>query len=107
MSDSLEHDVTSVANQTDSYRGILFVISSPSGGGKGTLIKRLRETVPGVGYSVSWTTRAPRPGEVDGVNYTFVSEEEFETMIQAVQYFDAHLDEVDQARKSAGRVIQR
>ena len=47
---------------TDGYRGILFVISSPSGGGKGTLIRRLLETVPGVGYSVSWTTRAPRPG---------------------------------------------
>ena len=58
--------------------GILFVISSPSGGGKGTLIRRLLESVPGVGYSVSWTTRAPRPGEVDGVNYRFVSTDEFE-----------------------------
>lgn len=65
------------------YRGILFVISSPSGGGKGTLIRRLLETVPGVGYSVSWTTRAPRPGEVDGVSYRFVSEEEFSKMRQA------------------------
>ncbi len=65
------------------YHGILFVISSPSGGGKGTLIKRLREAVPGVGYSVSWTTRAPRPGEVDGVNYRFVSEEEFALMREA------------------------
>ena len=71
----------SPAGESDSYQGILFVISSPSGGGKGTLIKRLRETVPGVGYSVSWTTRAPRPGEVDGVNYNFVSEDEFEAMI--------------------------
>ena len=71
------------AGESDSYQGILFVISSPSGGGKGTLIKRLRETVPGVGYSVSWTTRAARPGEVDGVNYNFVSEEEFEEMINA------------------------
>ncbi|MBV8857027.1 MAG: guanylate kinase [Acidobacteria bacterium] len=67
----------------DCYQGILFVISSPSGGGKGTLIKRLREAVPGVGYSVSWTTRAPRPGEVDGVNYRFVSEVEFAAMIRA------------------------
>jgi guanylate kinase len=65
------------------YKGILFVISSPSGGGKGTLIRRLLETVLGVGYSVSWTTRAPRPGEVDGVNYRFVSEEEFSKMRQA------------------------
>ncbi|HEY0173220.1 MAG TPA: guanylate kinase [Pyrinomonadaceae bacterium] len=67
----------------DRYRGILFVISSPSGGGKGTLIRRLLQTVPGVGYSVSWTTRAPRPGESDGVNYRFVSEEEFTRMRQA------------------------
>jgi guanylate kinase len=67
----------------DRYRGILFVISSPSGGGKGTLIRRLLETDSGVGYSVSWTTRAPRPGEVDGVNYRFVSEEEFARMRQA------------------------
>jgi guanylate kinase len=67
----------------DRYRGILFVISSPSGGGKGTLIRRLLEAVPGVGYSVSWTTRAPRPGEVDGVNYRFVSEEEFSRMRQS------------------------
>ena len=67
----------------DGYKGILFVISSPSGGGKGTLIRRLRETVPGVGYSVSWTTRAPRPGEEDGVNYRFVTEEEFARKRQA------------------------
>ncbi len=73
----------SPAGGSDCYQGILFVISSPSGGGKGTLIKRLRETVPGVGYSVSWTTRAPRPGEVDGVNYRFVTEAEFEAMARA------------------------
>ena len=65
------------------YHGILFVISSPSGGGKGTLIRCLLEAVPGVAYSVSWTTRAPRPGEVDGVNYRFVSEEEFALMREA------------------------
>jgi guanylate kinase len=62
------------------YRGILFVISSPSGGGKGTLIRRLLEAVPGVSYSVSWTTRPPRPGEIDGVNYHFVTAGEFERM---------------------------
>jgi guanylate kinase len=64
----------------DSYQGVLFVISSPSGGGKGTLIRRVLETVPGISYSVSWTTRAPRPGEVDGVNYHFVNPEEFARM---------------------------
>jgi guanylate kinase len=64
----------------DGYCGILFVISSPSGGGKGTLIRRLLDSVPGVSYSVSWTTRAARPSEVDGLNYHFVNEEEFERM---------------------------
>ena len=64
----------------EGYRGILFVVSSPSGGGKGTLIRRLLESAPGVALSVSWTTRAPRPGEADGVNYRFVSPEEFEVM---------------------------
>ena len=58
-------------------RGILFVVSSPSGGGKGTLIRRVLPAVPRLGYSVSWTTRAPRAGEVDGVHYFFVSDEAF------------------------------
>ncbi len=62
------------------HRGILFIISSPSGGGKGTLIRRALKTVPGLGYSVSWTTRQPRPGEVEGVNYHFASAEEFGRM---------------------------
>ncbi|HYP53666.1 MAG TPA: guanylate kinase, partial [Pyrinomonadaceae bacterium] len=64
-------------------RGILFVVSSPSGGGKGTLIRRVVTSVPGLVYSVSWTTRAPRAGERHGVNYFFASVEEFERMREA------------------------
>ena len=60
--------------------GTLFVVSSPSGGGKGTLIRRALRTVKGLGYSVSWTTRAPREGERHGVHYHFVAPEEFERM---------------------------
>ena len=89
MSEVLGEAGASPAGEADCYRGILFVISSPSGGGKGTLIKCLLATVPGVGYSVSWTTRAPRPGELDGVNYHFVSEEEFERMRQAGGFLES------------------
>ena len=91
--DELEATEVDTPPVPDRYQGILFVISSPSGGGKGTLIKRLRETVPGVGYSVSWTTRAPRHGEAEGVNYHFASEAEFAVMIQAggfVEWANVH-----------------
>lgn len=56
----------------------LLVLSSPSGGGKTTIAKRLLATRGDVGYSISATTRAPRPGERDGVDYHFLSCEEFE-----------------------------
>jgi guanylate kinase len=60
--------------------GILIVISGPSGAGKGTIVKALLDEFSTVHYSVSATTREPREGEVDGVNYWFVSREEFITM---------------------------
>ena len=61
--------------------GKLFVISAPSGSGKTTLSKRLLADDLGLVHSVSMTTRAPRPGEKDGVDYYFVSRKKFETMI--------------------------
>jgi len=69
-------------------RGILFVVSSPSGGGKGTLINRVLNTVPGVSYSVSYTTRAPRDGEVNGRDYFFVSPDKFEAMLAANEFLE-------------------
>jgi guanylate kinase len=63
--------------------GRLFVITGPSGVGKGTLIRRLLEQVPDLELSVSATTRPPRPGEQDGVHYHFLSEEEFERLARA------------------------
>jgi guanylate kinase len=58
-------------------RGTLFVVSAPSGAGKTTLCREARVRVPDLTYSVSYTTRAPRPGEVDGVDFHFVGEDEF------------------------------
>jgi len=57
------------------------VLSGPSAVGKSTVVRCLRERVPGLHFSVSVTTRAPRPGEVDGVDYTFVTAEQFEQLI--------------------------
>ncbi len=64
-------------------RGLLLVLSGPSGVGKGTLCARLRELSPELVYSVSATTRKPRAGEVDGVNYFFKTHEQFRDMIEA------------------------
>jgi guanylate kinase len=61
-------------------RGVLLVVSSPSGAGKTTLCKRLRAEFPGLGFSVSYTTRPPRPGETDGVEYHFVDHQRFQEM---------------------------
>ncbi len=63
-------------------RGSLIVLSGFAGVGKGTVLKSLFETQEGYAYSVSATTRAPRPGEVDGVHYFFVTKERFEEMIR-------------------------
>ena len=63
-------------------RGLLIILSSPSGAGKSTLARRLRVWDPAIGFSVSATTRAPRPGEVDGVDYHFRSREDFLAMVE-------------------------
>ncbi len=63
------------------YSGTLFVISGPSGSGKGTVLSEIMKRSDNLYYSVSATTRGKREGEVDGVNYHFVSKEKFEEMI--------------------------
>ncbi len=69
-------------------RGVMFVISSPSGAGKTTLCRRLISEVPGVQLSVSATTRTPRPGESDAVDYHFRSVEQFERMIDEDDFLE-------------------
>jgi guanylate kinase len=64
-----------------SRRGTLFVVSAPSGAGKTTLCREIRLRLPDVAYSVSVTTRAPRPGEIDGADFRFVDEAEFRAML--------------------------
>ncbi len=64
------------------YQGRLFVISGPSGVGKGTLRKKLFEQLPDLEYSVSVTTRKPRKGEQEGIDYFFVNEDTFQRYIQ-------------------------
>jgi len=69
-------------------RGMLIVVSSPSGGGKGTLIDRVLKTVPGVSFSVSYTTRAPRATEQDGREYFFVDRPTFEQLIERGEFLE-------------------
>lgn len=68
--------------------GTLFIISAPSGAGKTSLVRALLERVSDVVVSVSHTTREPRVGEKDGVDYHFVSKAEFETMVAAGQFLE-------------------
>lgn len=74
-------------------KGILFIITSTSGGGKGTLISEILKTVPNIGYSVSFTTRRKREGEVDGKDYFFVTTDEFENLVRQgdfLEYANVH-----------------
>lgn len=67
---------------TKNNKGKIFVFSAPSGAGKTTLLNHLRETVPGLVYSISATTRKPREGEIHGVHYFFYTVEDFKTRIE-------------------------
>jgi len=89
LSDIKESQSTTESSaKTTESRGILFVVSSPSGGGKGTLIQRVLKKIPDLSYSVSFTTRAPRSGEVNGREYFFVSQEQFEQMAAANEFLE-------------------
>jgi guanylate kinase len=89
MSSELKTDgASATVSEVSTGRGMLIVVSSPSGGGKGTLIRRALKTVPNLGYSISITTRAPREGEVNGRDYFFVSTERFNQMVSAGEFLE-------------------
>jgi guanylate kinase len=69
-----------------SRKGKIFVFSAPSGAGKTTLLDYLGETIPGLVYSISVTTRLPRAGEVDGHHYFFIDDEEFKRRIERNEF---------------------
>jgi guanylate kinase len=73
---------------SDKLKGLLIVISAPSGTGKTTLCHKLLEEFPNVEFSVSYTTRKPRPGEVNGKDYWFVSREEFMKMVEEGDFLE-------------------
>jgi guanylate kinase len=70
-----------------SRHGILFVVSAPSGAGKTTLVEALRQT-PNLFYSVSYTTRAPRAGEIEGADYQFISDADFRARVEAGNFLE-------------------
>jgi guanylate kinase len=70
-----------------SRQGILFVVSAPSGAGKTTLVERIRQT-PNLFYSVSCTTRAPRAGEIDGQDYQFLSDADFQERVAKGEFLE-------------------
>ncbi|HTQ01924.1 MAG TPA: guanylate kinase [Casimicrobiaceae bacterium] len=79
---------TVIATKAPPASGCLFVIAAPSGGGKTSLVKALLEREPGMRLSVSYTTRPPRPGEQDGVDYYFVDEARFMALKDAGEFLE-------------------
>jgi guanylate kinase len=87
----------------------IFIISAPSGSGKSTLVSRLMANVPGLMFSISYTTRKPRGTEVDGQNYYYIGRAQFETMIASGEflewaevfgnYYGTHRGILEEARK--------
>ena len=69
-------------------RGLLFIVSAPSGTGKTTLVERLVRVVSDLVISRSYTSRPPRPGETDGVDYNFVDEAQFASMVDAGEFLE-------------------
>jgi guanylate kinase len=85
--------------------GVLFVVSAPSGAGKTSLLRALIPTDPRLRLSISHTTRAPRPGEADGVHYHFVDRAAFEAMVAAGEFLE-HAQVFDNLYGTAERSVR-
>jgi guanylate kinase len=93
-----------------SQRGILFVISAPSGAGKSTLASKLLEAVPGLEFSVSYTTRPRRPHEADGRDYHFIQPARFEQMAREdrfLEWAEVHGEKYGTGRAATENVLAR
>ncbi|WP_054530813.1 guanylate kinase [Erythrobacter sp. SG61-1L] len=78
-----------MANQDSLHRrGLMFILSSPSGAGKTTIARKILQQVPGIAMSVSVTTRPMRPGEVDGKDYIFVDRPTFDRMVEEEEFLE-------------------
>lgn len=89
--------------------GLLLIVAAPSGAGKTSLVRALLEREPTITLSVSYTSRPPRPGEIDGVHYHFVSRDEFEAMVargEFFEYFEVHGDLKGTARRAVLPLIE-
>lgn len=89
-------------------KGNLIIISSPSGGGKGTLIREIMRTLPGITFSVSYTTRKIREGETHGKEYFFVDRNEFEKLIaegEFIEYAEVHGNYYGTSRKQVDAIM--
>ena len=85
-------DSTETQDDALARRGLMFILSSPSGAGKTTISRMLLEADPAIKLSVSVTTRPPRPGEKDGVHYYFVDDAEFDRMVEEDDFYEwAHV----------------
>jgi guanylate kinase len=86
-------------------RGRLYVVSAPSGAGKTSLVKALMEREPGIRFSVSYTTRKPRPNEVDGRDYHFVTMEQFTEMVARDEFLE-HAQVFDNYYGTGARAVE-
>ena len=85
-------DSTDTQDNALARRGLMFILSSPSGAGKTTISRMLLDADPSIKLSVSVTTRPPRPGEKDGVHYYFVDDAEFDRMVEEDDFYEwAHV----------------